>query len=377
MGQPKRKTTIRASGKLPSSRPPLEATPRAALIGNSGNGKKTVQGGEIFGRLVAVRRAARGLSQEDLAAMMDTSQSNVARIEEGQPPSSETLKRLAAALDVEPATGGLRRSVARATASGDRARTLRRAGVSLGVTIVAALWLSMIVVDGGGARIGLATAAVAALWLSVIVAERGARTGIAAGPNVQRGKAAPQRPIARAAASGSGARTPWNALGGRWLWGGPAIAVVVPVLVILGGRSSSTDGGDPSQQSLQAGSAAPAAPITVVEAQKKAQKTERVQKTERGQKTKEEGGRPVTTEPTAPSADSTRPGGRKLEPTNAATPVRAPTLSPPHTPTGEHPTPPGDHTPSPTQPTDPTPPTQPTPPTKPIHPIHPPHPPHP
>lgn len=66
-------------------------------------------GGEVFGRLIAVRRARLGLSQEELAARIDTSQANVARIEEGHSPSTETLKRLAAALDVKPGTGALRR----------------------------------------------------------------------------------------------------------------------------------------------------------------------------------------------------------------------------------------------------------------------------
>jgi hypothetical protein len=113
------------------------------------------------------------------------------------------------------------------------------------------------------------------------------------------------------------------------------------------------------------------------------------------------GGPLVITELAAPTADPTRPGGRKLEPTNAATPVRAPTLSPSPAPSGEQPTPPGDHAlspPHPTRPSHPTHPahpahpthpthpphpshpshpTQPTPPTQPIHPTHPPHPPHP
>jgi transcriptional regulator with XRE-family HTH domain len=62
-------------------------------------------GGEVFGRLVAVRRAGLGLRQEDLAARIDTSQANVARIEEGQPPSTETLTRLAAALNVQSGAG--------------------------------------------------------------------------------------------------------------------------------------------------------------------------------------------------------------------------------------------------------------------------------
>ena len=67
--------------------------------------RSSKSGGEVFGRLVAVRRAGLGLRQEDLAARIDTSQANVARIEEGQPPSTETLTRLAAALNVESGAG--------------------------------------------------------------------------------------------------------------------------------------------------------------------------------------------------------------------------------------------------------------------------------
>lgn len=214
MGQPKRKTTIRASGESPSSQPPLEATPRPALTEISGNGKKInrkkiSQGGEMFGRLVAVRRAGLGLSQEDLAARMDTSQSSVARIEEGHPPSTEALQRLTAALDVEPGKDALRRSIARATASGN------------------------------------------------------------------------------------GARTPWKPLGGRWLWGGLAIAVLVPLLVILGGRSASTDGDDPSPQSPQAVSAVPAVPVAVEESQKKAQKTKKAQSKDASAASKEKASTPA------------------------------------------------------------------------------------
>lgn len=62
-------------------------------------------GEELFGRLVAVRRAGLGLSQEDLAARIDTSRASVARIEEGQPPSPKMLRRLASALNSKPETG--------------------------------------------------------------------------------------------------------------------------------------------------------------------------------------------------------------------------------------------------------------------------------
>lgn len=200
----------------------------------SGSETEIRQGREV-GRQVAARRARLGLSQADLASIIDTSQSHVARIEEGQPPSTETLKRLAAALNMEVGTWAYIRAVA----------------------IIAALYLLMIVVDDGGARIGLTAAAVGALWLSGIVARRGAATRIL-------------RPIAPATASGSGARTPWSSRGGRWLLGSLAIAVLLAVLVILGERFSGTGGGDSSRQLPQAASAAPAAPLVGMEAQRKA-----------------------------------------------------------------------------------------------------------
>jgi transcriptional regulator with XRE-family HTH domain len=67
--------------------------------------KSGTNGDKIFGRLVAVRRIGLGLSEEDLAARIDTSRAHVARIEEGQSPSTETLGLLTAALDVESRTG--------------------------------------------------------------------------------------------------------------------------------------------------------------------------------------------------------------------------------------------------------------------------------
>ena len=80
-----------------------EASTRSAPT-EINRGGKMRRGDEIFGRLVAVRRAGLGLSQQDLAARIDTSQANVARIEEGQSPSTETLTRLATALNAEPGT---------------------------------------------------------------------------------------------------------------------------------------------------------------------------------------------------------------------------------------------------------------------------------
>lgn len=157
-------------------------------------------GGEVFGRLVAVRRAGLGLRQEDLAARIDTSQANVARIEEGQPPSTETLRRLAAVLHIESGTG---------------APSLRTRFWNL---------------DAEGRRF--------------------------------------------------------------------AIAVLIPVVVILGGAlsvvihsfggaggSSGPDGADPSQQSLQAVSAAPAVPpIATGGTLGTSRKTKKSQKTKRPDK---------------------------------------------------------------------------------------------
>jgi transcriptional regulator with XRE-family HTH domain len=57
--------------------------------------------GEIASQLAAQRRA-RGLSQQELAALVGTTQSAVARMERGdRPPKIDTLLRIANALDCE------------------------------------------------------------------------------------------------------------------------------------------------------------------------------------------------------------------------------------------------------------------------------------
>lgn len=51
---------------------------------------------------VATRREARGLSQQELAAMVGTTQSAIARLETGgRPPRIDTLLRIAEALDCD------------------------------------------------------------------------------------------------------------------------------------------------------------------------------------------------------------------------------------------------------------------------------------
>ncbi len=61
--------------------------------------------GWLFGQIagqVADRRRSRGLSQADLAALVGTTQSAIARLESGgRPPRIDTLLRIAEALDCD------------------------------------------------------------------------------------------------------------------------------------------------------------------------------------------------------------------------------------------------------------------------------------
>ena len=75
---------------------PLEPI-RARLAGS--------EEGWLFGQIagqVANRRKERGLSQADLAALVGTTQSAIARLESGgRPPRIDTLLRIANALDAD------------------------------------------------------------------------------------------------------------------------------------------------------------------------------------------------------------------------------------------------------------------------------------
>jgi transcriptional regulator with XRE-family HTH domain len=82
----------------------VEVAPRSDSPGINGRGASR-HSDEIFGRLIAVRRAALGLSQSDLAARMGTSQASLAEVEGGREASPEMLQRLEAALAAEPKAG--------------------------------------------------------------------------------------------------------------------------------------------------------------------------------------------------------------------------------------------------------------------------------
>ncbi len=197
------------------SQPPLE-TPRPALNELRGAmGRKPSNGGEHFGRLVAARRAELGLSQDELATKMNASRSIVTRIERGYPPSTEVLDRLTAALKMEPEAGALRGSIAKATA---------------GATA------------GGGALRG----------------------------SIAKGTAGT---TAAAKAGGKRVGTLWTSLDGRWRWLVVGIAVLIPLLLIVGGVFSGDDGA-PSQEPPVAlsASAAPGVLSAVEQAQLQAQR---------------------------------------------------------------------------------------------------------
>jgi transcriptional regulator with XRE-family HTH domain len=204
---------------------------RRASIGINGN-RISSQGDEIFGRLVAVRRAALGLSQEDLAARMETSQASVAGIENGRPPSLEVLELLGVALAAEP------------------------------------------------------------------------------------------RP-------GSG----WRSVGGRWRWGGLAIAFLVPALLILNGRSGENGGGASSERLPAAISPAQAAPASVhrVGARGKSLTLRKTVNESKAQKTKE--ATPAAVGGAALGKEHPHPAlGTTLAPTSPAKPtpsLPAAVVSPP------------------------------------------------
>jgi transcriptional regulator with XRE-family HTH domain len=234
------------------SRPPLE-TPRPALNELRGAmGRRPSSGGEHFGRLVAARRAELGLSQDELATKMNASRSIVTRIERGYPPSTEVLDRLTEALKMEPEAGALRGSIAKATAGATAGGGALRGSIAKATAGATA---------GGGALRGSiakatagATADAGALRGSIAKATAGAAAGAKAG--------------------GKRAGTLWTSFDGRRRWLVVGIAVLIPLLLIVGGVLSGDDGAAPSKQAPVAvtASAAPGVLSAVEQAQRQAEK---------------------------------------------------------------------------------------------------------
>ena len=96
----------RAAGRKAGKRTPTERTSSESERGSAGrrfapSQKSLTEGSTVYGTLVANERAKRGLSQTQLAAIIRTDPSTIARIEEGHPPSAEIQSRLAAMLTTE------------------------------------------------------------------------------------------------------------------------------------------------------------------------------------------------------------------------------------------------------------------------------------
>ena len=109
----------RAGGRKAGKRTPTERTSSESERGSAGrrfapSQKSLTEGSTVYGTLVADQRAIRGLSQTQLAAIIRTDPSTIARIEEGHPPSAEIRSRLAAVLTTE-APSPIQRVLARRT----------------------------------------------------------------------------------------------------------------------------------------------------------------------------------------------------------------------------------------------------------------------
>ena len=218
MAQQNHRTSVKPPGEeLSGSQPPIEV--RRADLKQLGAPQSSSSERERFGRIVAVRRAELGLSQEDLAVRMGTSRSGVARIEAGQTPSPEALHRLLVALNGEPAAPPPRPSFVRAPATRRAQRPWKRTPTT--------------------------------------------PTSLTQTPLTQ-------TPLTETPRT----ETPGKPLDRRWLWGALAIAVLVPLLVVVGARAFSGGGGETSPQSLEAVTAVPSVLAAVEQVQEQAQQAE-------------------------------------------------------------------------------------------------------
>lgn len=186
---------------------------------SSGNG--ITEGGTQLGRSVAFRRLQLGLTQEELAELISTSPSLVARIEQGHPPSPAQLQRLTEVLSMEPEAGrlGPLRAQAGAAAESLRERTVPAAKSLRGRAGTAAVSLR-----------GRAGPAAKSLRVSAGTAagSLGVRAGAAAGAvRKEAGKAGKALPAGRR----------------RWIL--LAIAVLIPLLIVLGSRAFGTSDAAP------------------------------------------------------------------------------------------------------------------------------------
>jgi transcriptional regulator with XRE-family HTH domain len=230
MGRAKdKKTDGTSQARRRRFEPSSDARPRPVLT-KVGEGRNKVKGREplgdlvaarraelgLLGDLVAARRAELGLTQEDLAVRMNVNEATVARIEEGQHESAETLRRLAKAFPPEEGEQVLLRSI--------QAELRGRSGTVLPIALAQ-------------------------------VSRETARTPLGS------------------------LREPLRSLDGRWLRGGLAAAVLAAAAVIAAVivTGESDDGGVTSLEPIELVAALPAAPV-VVTPDKKPQKAKKAEK---------------------------------------------------------------------------------------------------
>ncbi len=208
---------------------------------SSGNG--ITEGGTQLGRSVAFRRLQLGLSQEELAELISTSPSLVARIEQGHPPSPAQLQRLTEVLSMEPEAGllGPLRAQAGAAAGSLRAQAGTAAGTLRDRAGPAAKTLS--------GRAGTAAKSLRGRAGPAAQSMRGRAGPAAKSLRVGAGTAAASlgvRAGAAAAAVRKGAGKAGKALpAGRRRWALLAVAVLVPLLILLGSRAFGTSDSGP------------------------------------------------------------------------------------------------------------------------------------
>ena len=123
--------------------------------------KSVTEGGRVYGGLVTEKRVRLGLSQKQLAALIQTSTATVERIEKGHPPGAELSNKLARVLAPERPNGPIRRLVSSVPVphpprlsppSGASVGSRRLwTGVAVGLAVVILAFIASRLISGNGA----------------------------------------------------------------------------------------------------------------------------------------------------------------------------------------------------------------------------------
>jgi transcriptional regulator with XRE-family HTH domain len=247
----KRRTAARRQA---GKRTPTERTTSESERGSAGrrfapSQESLTQGGTVYGTLIADQRAKRGLTQTQLAAIIRTDPSTIARIEEGHPPTAEIRSQLAAVLTTE-APSPIHRALARRTrpARSPRPASGTSPRLRLRLPRLSSRWLW-----GSVAVLKILIAEIRSRLAAVLTTE--------APSPIHRALARRTRP-ARSPRPASGTsprlRLRLPRLSMLWLWGNVAVVSIL-IALILGGRLSGSHGSASPLQPSLAVSAAPSA----------------------------------------------------------------------------------------------------------------------